>query len=80
MIGIALFALVALFVVVMGISAVIIIKAKRETKNLNKFLQAQEDLQRKKFQRMQEPKGDADSLHLDTINVAPVSGLERGRL
>ena len=40
MVGIALLALVALFVVVIAASAVIIVKAKKETQKLNKFLQA----------------------------------------
>lgn len=57
-----------------------IIRAKRETQKLNKFVHAQEDLQRKKFRRMQESRNDADVLQTDTINVAPVSGLESGKL
>lgn len=40
MVGIALLALVALFVAVIAASAVIIVKAKKETQKLNKFLQA----------------------------------------
>ena len=75
-----MFALIILFGFVIAFSATVIIRAKRETQKLNKFVQAQEDLQRKKFRRMQESRNDADSLQTDTINVAPVSGLESGKL
>lgn len=75
-----MFALIVLFGFVIAFSATVIIRAKRETQKLNKFVQAQEDLQRKKFRRMQESRNDADVLQTDTINVAPVSGLESGKL